>query len=856
MNRELRLRKTLLGRTLVASLPWLAMAACGGDGPSGPPVPAEVVVSPRFDTLTVTGATRQFAAQLLNKKGKAVSGGSVTWLTTAPKVATIDSTGLATAVGGGVTQIQARSGGVWGSTFLWVVLEPAAADRVAGQGQTGFVGEPLADELKVMVLDGAGSPIGDLPVTFSVVEGGGVVAPPVSRTGADGIASSTWILGPVAGEPQRVVAAAGEVSIEFSASAVWAPPSVVTTALDYGRRTVPYAGVLRAAGGSGVYYGWSLAGGELPVGVTLSPTGELTGTPAEAGSYSFTVRVEGSEGNTATRDLTLLICEAPTLLEPGESLVAAPSGLDACGFFLPTGEPGDRYRVGIVRTRSERDYQDVAGITLNVRGLGVESLPPPDLVPHRMTRPFEATPGLREAEEIARATEAYHRAVQEEEQAFVRSLPPGVSPLRSVPPSDPVSMAARAQGAPHRRLLYHAERTCEETAPRPAFLLAENAHIAVYQDSAQQRSEPVSPAAVQAMLDYYRDYGKPVIDGYFGGLSDVNGDGQVVVYVTPGIGEGVAGFVRSSDMLPRSSCPSSNEMEITYVKASFINGYVSGNYQPVGTLVHEVKHISSLYKRLVNRDFHPSWLEEGTAEIATDRASRLAISAIGGPSVGAMLTGDDVLSYGSTVEGFNTLLRLRRSLRYIASQPNAVTVNPEGASYWTPSGRLERHTIYGAGWHFHRWLGDAYGNAATPFADTTLFRIQNDSLTPGGPDSYPLLVGKTFPELMEEYALAVMLNGTGSPVPDRPFTSVDFPSATGPGLIYSTNYRPPGFYPWPVTTTGTDAITVTMETAVFAGPMGESGIRVHDLSSNGTGLGAEITVEAPSDARVIVVRIR
>lgn len=47
----------------------LTLAGCGGDGPSGPPVPVEVLVTPSLDTLVVTGGTVRFSAQVLGKKG-------------------------------------------------------------------------------------------------------------------------------------------------------------------------------------------------------------------------------------------------------------------------------------------------------------------------------------------------------------------------------------------------------------------------------------------------------------------------------------------------------------------------------------------------------------------------------------------------------------------------------------------------------------------------------------------------------------------------------------------------------------------------------------------------------------------
>lgn len=843
---------------LLAALP--ALSGCGDDGPSGPPVPAEVVVSPSHDTLTVTGGTLQFSARPLSKKGKLLTGLSTTWASSSPTVVEVDQTGLATAVGPGVAQILATSSGVVGSASLTVALAPAQTEIVAGDGQTGLVGTILDVPLRIKVTDKAGVPIPGVPVSFSVLEGGGLVFPSQVRTGSDGSAGAQWMLGRHPAEPQRVAASVGSLSTEFQATATWPPLHVLTTTPPNGRITVDYGGQLEVAGGSGAPYGWTVEGGTLPPGLALSPDGELTGTPTEEGRFTFMARVQDSEGTGISQEVVFRVCPAPSHLDPGQFQTLDPAGGDGCGFFIPTGMAGDRYRVGIVRSETNRDAEDVVRVTLDVRGAGVEpGLPPePTSFPAFVSsfRPSD----LAEAEAVSDATEAYHLEIREEERRLLETLPPEFRPLSSFPPNAPEVVAARVQGAPEKLQLRFPENGCDPIFPKTALLLGETEDIGIYQDSVQNLTEPVSTGAVNAMLAYYRDYGKTVIDGYFGGVSDVNGDGRVVVFVAPGIRDGVAGFVRSSDMLGRELCSSSNEMEITYLKASFVNRYDNGGYQLVGTLVHEIKHISSLYRRLVARAFHPTWVEEGTAEIATDRASRLAIAGVGGPGVGDMLTLEDIEAYGLTIEGYNTRLRLSRSLRFLASQPNSVTVNPEGAVFMSATGPQERHTIYGAGWHFHRWLGDAYGGASTSLADTALFRLQNDSLTAPGPDAYPTLVGRTFSELMEEYAVAVMLNGTEAPPPQRAFTSVDFPRAMSSFTVYSEASRPFGVFPWPVTKSsgkgGSIRGTVSLKTATYSGLMGESGLRIHDLTSNGTGQGAEVTVFAPTGSSAVLVRIR
>jgi len=835
----------------------MTLAACGGDGPSGPGTPNEVQVTPSLDTLVVTGETVQFTAQVLGKNGKVLTGVPVTWASTAPDVASVGASGAATALAPGLTRIRATAGGVVGEAYLTVDLRPAQVAKTSGDAQTGVVGKVLEELLQVRVMDGSGAPIPGATVAFRVVEGGGFVFPGFPVTGPDGTVSAQWTLGSDAEESQRVEATVGDLSVEFEAQALWPPPRILTPSLPNGRLTIPYQYALEATGGSNEVFLWSLATGGLPGGLNLSVDGVLAGVPTEAGSFPVSLQVEDSEGERATQEVTLSICPAPAFLAPGESQVFPPTGVDACGFFIPSGEAGDRYRVGIVRTLTNRDPDDVLTVTLAVRGIGVTAephVPAPWAAPTPTVVPFPAT--LREALAIAEATEAFHLELREEERRLLATLPRGVEPLPSFSSESPAVQAARAAGAPERRLLNFATNGCNAVEAKPALLLAENQHLAVYQDSLQRTTEPVSLGAVQAMLEYYRDYGKRVIDAYFGGVSDVNGDGQVVVYVAPGVADGVAGFVRSSDLLAPEYCASSNQMEITYLKASFVNGYENGNYQPLGSLVHEIKHISSLYNRLVAGAFHPSWVEEGTAEIATDRASRLAMSETGGPGMGDMLTLSDIAEYGNTVEGYNTLLRLTRSLRYLASQPNSVTTNPEGAEFLSSSGPQRVHTIYGAGWHFHRWLGDAYGDAATPFADTALFREQNDSTALAGPAAYPELMGRSFEELMEEYALAVMTNGTEAPAPQRPITSFDFPSAMASGFVYSSARRPFGGYPWPVTLNEAGPGSVSLKTATYRGPMGESGLRIHEFLSNGTGQGAEVTAYAPADAWIVVVRLR
>ncbi|MFO8174741.1 MAG: hypothetical protein R6T96_10695, partial [Longimicrobiales bacterium] len=112
--------------------------------------------------------------------------------------------------------------------------------------------------------------------------------------------------------------------------------------------------------------------------------------------------------------------------------------------------------------------------------------------------------------------------------------------------------------------------------------------------------------------------------------------------------------------------------------------------------------------------------------------------------------------------------------------------------------------------------------------------------------------GKLWEELLEEYTSAILLNGTGASQPTWGFTSYDFPDLTT-GLL---TQQPPGTYPWPVNVSGADS-TQIFTSFVNVGDIGPSGLRVYDLTSDGSGLGLEVQVETSRQpVRITVARIR
>ena len=95
-------------------------AGCTGVGPFEPGTRGgEVLVTPINPVLLVIGATQQL--QLVMGDASDILGDqSVAWTSSAPSVATVNGSGLVTAVGDGTATITARWNGLQGTTLITV----------------------------------------------------------------------------------------------------------------------------------------------------------------------------------------------------------------------------------------------------------------------------------------------------------------------------------------------------------------------------------------------------------------------------------------------------------------------------------------------------------------------------------------------------------------------------------------------------------------------------------------------------------------------------------------------------------------------------------------------------------------
>ncbi len=129
----------------------------------------------------------------------------------------------------------------------------------------------------------------------------------------------------------------GSASSLASPAAVPMSPSITTTSVTAGDIGAVYDRALAVTGGVGPYT-WQLSTGTLPPGLGLGTDGHVTGTPTTAGSYPVTVQVTDVNGQTDTRQLTLVVNPATTV--PAVPVNATPAGMPVTQQLVPQGGTG------------------------------------------------------------------------------------------------------------------------------------------------------------------------------------------------------------------------------------------------------------------------------------------------------------------------------------------------------------------------------------------------------------------------------------------------------------------------------------------------------------------------------------
>jgi uncharacterized protein YjdB len=143
----------------------LALPGCA-DSPNDPLNQVTAVhVTPATAAVTALGRMVPFTARPVDAGGTVVGGIRVAWTSSTPAVATVDSTGLVTAVGPGEATISARAGTVSGSAVITVTQAPATVEVGPAADTIRAIGASIT--LTAIVRDSGAAGINGAPVAWS-----------------------------------------------------------------------------------------------------------------------------------------------------------------------------------------------------------------------------------------------------------------------------------------------------------------------------------------------------------------------------------------------------------------------------------------------------------------------------------------------------------------------------------------------------------------------------------------------------------------------------------------------------------------------------------------------------------------
>lgn len=601
-----------------------------------------------------------------------------------------------------------------------------------------------------------------------------------------------------------------------------------------------------------------------PTVASISPSGLVTALTV--GTSAITANINGvTDAAVLTVEPSGCATRVDVVLNQGQSVVFEDN--DDC-FLLPSGQAGDRYRVSIVRPTQVGNPSDVSTATLEASPVAITAQTPALPVP-TATAALAPTNSLalegRDGTAIVRALEQKAATMRYHLELRRREMARGdLGPAAALPNRPALAGPLRADPPPKRSFQLDLGLSCNTAVTAsPVMLLGFNDDIAFYQDSLDWAASPISGSAATVMADYYTNHVKDMTTEYWGAPSDVDGNGRILVTTTSSLPDSAAAAVLDCDLRPSVPFARSNEAELIYFNAEVMRRLDSASlsstrYSGLPTLAHEVKHVVSLYHRIAAgnmsgmQEFHPLFIEEGQAEIAGSLSSRIAWAANGGPGVTARVTGQDILDgWQGSIPFYlqGVIENLAGAIIQLSTHPNSLITNPVGAN--------DSHSFYAAGWHLFRFLGDGYGGAGTaPHADGPLFLQLTDSMSARGTAGLVQATGRSYEQLLEDLLVAMNLHETGAPAPAQAFSTYDLVSATqifsGPPVV-----NPPGQYPWPLTTDQvTENPSANFANATFAGPIGPSGIRIHDFVSQGAGAGLQVLLSVSPPAKYVVTRLR
>jgi hypothetical protein len=743
-------------RCLLLACVAIAIAACGETGSTEPASPPTLLValSPAVDTVVTGDMTDPpISVRVEDALGAPVEGIPVRFVLSEgegelfPNLAVSGQDGVAEAgfqAGGtpGPIRIQVDIPSAANVEALDFEVQAMAADSVGlrlveGDDQRAEVGSQLPIPFAVQALSGGGAPAGGIAIAWRIADGAGqsaILTADTTLTDANGRGQVLLTLGREAREYRvEAFATRGVLSDTVRFTAVASTDFVGTVRLD------SVASVPLVAGDEALLFGRGFS--PIPSENDVRIEGE-SAEILEASGTSLRIVVPGFQDQCwPARDvgvrvlvagdpsngemITLQPIQPPLDLAVGEvRTVRGPADV-ACLQFPSSASPRE-YRVAVgsaARTPASTRMRLVgrSSAELSARGIATSLAP-------------------REID--AMLAEGVRGRLQPDARLRSSALE-GLLRRRVVPASLATESSATAAPAVGDTLRHFfaaqpdLTASCEDTTRVTQAIVREVRQHLVLAEDARVPADGFTQEDLALLANELDVVGIPTDTAYFGGVADIDGNGRVVILLTPEVNRlsspgdrGIGGFFLPLDLAasgrgggdarPQGEvCAASNEGEILYVavpdpEAEF--GIALSREQALtnarGTVAHELQHLINAERRVFAAGggfgaIEDVWLDEALSAIAEEVVGLRALEL----SERGNYTFDQVTSTREASDIFNAYqLSNFFNLSVFLSDPAAAQTLAG-----SDPGGVEGHQMRGFGWLMLRWLGDQAGGDPRAF---------------------------------------------------------------------------------------------------------------------------------------------
>jgi uncharacterized protein YjdB len=750
-------------RAVTPSVLLAALLACGGEGgppstqpvtPAGPVV-TSVLIAPPAGPIEV-GASLALVATVRDQAGNPMAGKTVAWSTSDANVATVQSSGTVTGVAAGNAIISASVEGKTGSTQLTVMATPVATVTLSPPSAPVVAGQPAA--MIIAIADRNGNALAGRRVTWS---SSNTVVATVDANGA--LAALSPGTTTITALCEGITATAAVVVTAPSGSAPPTIASISPTTLAPGATATVTGTNFVALGANAV----TVAG--VPVTVNAATTTELSITIPAAGmpcqSTQPVAVTISSVGGSATTKHPLAVAKARSM-SVGDSFIVGAADDIACNEL-----PADAsYLVSVfngnnVPTLTTRfDFRgSPGGAVASLTPLMEAPRPSMDVSTGERVRPAGS------------AAEEEHLSRLASDVALFQRLG---APRRS---RGGPSFSRAGSGVPvplfvgsTTTMKYHYSN-CSATgfSNVTARVVYVGPNAVVLEDVASPLAGKID-AELIALAQEFETRSFPLLLNFGDPLAwdaQTDQNGRIDILFTPKVNsqsQNLLGFVAGCDLYPPSQDPAvaaSNQAEVFYARAvtdtsptsTTLNGRAQWKRQMPATMIHEAKHITSYAERISRAatQFEQVWLEEATAQIASEMYGRL-IHGNGWRSDAPYNPTLWCEARPTTPDCGGGVIAMGNHFAFLANYLQ----NFEAKSML---GGTDDNDIYGSSWLFVRWALDTYGGPSE--RDFLRGLVQTASRI--GTVNVEEMTGKPFPRLLAEFTL--MLAADNLPSVRAPF---------------------------------------------------------------------------------------